>query len=239
MITVDELPAHLRALHRPGDPLPTWHNPHEINTWDWPYQRRLHFDRYIRGEYLGGVEEIDADTTGELLPLERFDHPNLRRLTSRTTEEQANRWARGITSKACAGLRHDLRVPGDELRHTIRNGGRLTAKQQGAYYWTLGGIREEELFTLVANWRLSIHDLARMTARSFDGKLGISRWLNLWGADPERPIPEGDDLTEEERARTRGYIVTPIEVFDATTVRQVVVVHYEPPASHDGLPSLP
>ena len=59
MMTVDELPEQLRALHRPGDPLPTWHDPHEINTWGWPYHRRLHFDRYIRGEYLGGVDEIE------------------------------------------------------------------------------------------------------------------------------------------------------------------------------------
>ena len=229
MMTVDELPEQLRALHRPGDPLPTWHDPHEINTWGWPYHRRLHFDRYIRGEYLGGVDEIEDDAPGELLPLKRFDHPNLRRRTERTTDKRANRWAHRITAKACAGLRHDLRVPGAELRQTIRNGGQLSRKQRGAYRWTLGGIRAQELFTLVANWRLSIHDLAQVNALSFNSELAMSVWLNLWGANPDRPIPEGDDLTEEERARTRGYIVTPIEVFDAATVRQVAVVHYEPP----------
>ena len=239
MMTVNELPEHLRALHRSGDPLPTWHNPHEINTWGWPHNRQIHFPRYIRGEYLGGIDEIEDDASRDLLPLERFDHPNLRRRTDRTTDEHADHWAHRVTAKACAGLRHDLRIPGTELRHAIRTGGRLTGKQRGAFRWTLSGIRPEETYTLVAKWRLSIHDLARVNVLSFDSKLGMSRWLNLWGANPDRPIPDGDDLTDEERARTRGYIVTPIEVFDAATVRQVVVLHYEPTAPDEAPASLP
>ena len=79
MMTVEELPERLRALHRPGDPLPTWNDPHIVNTWGWPHYRREHFERYIRGEYLGAIDEV-PDGTPSLAPLEAFDHPNLKRI---------------------------------------------------------------------------------------------------------------------------------------------------------------
>lgn len=231
MMTADELPERFRGLYRAGDPLPTWGNPHIVNTWQWPRYRRKHFERYIRGEYLGCMEEIADDAAPTLEALPAFDHPRLKRLTDRTTERDADHWATITTAKACAGLNPDLRTTGLEFRRKIREDGVLTRREAYAFQWTLSAIRNEHRYTLVAKWRLSIYEIARLSATSFDGLL-LAKWLNLWSANPDKPIPEGDDLTDEERARARGYIVTPIDVFDASTLRQIEIVHHRPDPGH-------
>ena len=227
MMTVDELPKRFRALYRPGDPLPTWNDPHIVNTWGWPRRRREHFERYIEGEYLGSIDEVPDDDAPSLAPLEAFDHPNLKRRTSRTTEAQADRYATFWAGKSCAGLAHQYRIDGATFRRMIQRDGVLTEEEAATFRWALSGIWEHRTYTLVADWRLSIYELARLSATSFNGTL-LAGWLNLWAHNPGKPIPEGDDLTNEERARHRGYIVTPIDVFDATTLRQVMIVHHEP-----------
>ena len=95
--------------------------------------------------------------------------------------------------------------------------------QRGTWYWTLGGIWAEHLHELYAKWRLSIFELARINATEFDGKLAMSAWLNLWGADPMRPLPDGDGLGRRERARQRGFVVREEKLCDARTGEPVKV----------------
>ena len=228
MMTIDELPERFRGLYRPGDPLPTWGDPHIVNTWGWSHYRRNHFERYIRGEYLGSIDEVPDEDAPTLAPLPAFDHPNLKRHTARTTEAHANRCATVIAAKSCAGLAHHYRIDGATFRRMIQQDGLLTEEEACTFLWALSGIRKHHTYTLVAHWRLSIYELARLSATSFDGTL-LAGWLNLWANNPGKPIPEGDEFTDEERARHRGYVATPIDVFDATTLRQVMIVHHEPP----------
>ena len=237
-MSLDELPQYRREVYRPGDPLPVPEYPVEINTWGWPQNRRHYFEQYLQGEYLGSIEDIPDDSSPDLLPLERFDDPRLRRQPTAATESEGIQWAMVNTAKACAGLRHDLRVPGPELRSAIRDSGRLTEKQAYAYRWTLSGIRPELRYTLVAYWGLGIYELARVSALSFSGHLRTTPWLNLWGQDPSKPIPERDGLTMEQRALARGFLATPIGVFDPETRRQIEVRHYEP-ATPEELAEIP
>ena len=107
--------------------------------------------QYIEGQYLGSIDEIPDDASDELLPLKRFDDPRLRRRAKDATETEGLLWARINTAKACAGLRHQDRGPGRELRQVIRESGRMTRRQADAFRWTLSGFRSEMYFTLVAH----------------------------------------------------------------------------------------
>ena len=107
--------------------------------------------QYIEGQYLGSIDEIPDDASDELLPLKRFDDPRLRRRAKDATETEGLLWARINTAKACAGLRHQDRGPGRELRQVIRESGRMTRRQADAFRWTLSGFQSEMYFTLVAH----------------------------------------------------------------------------------------
>ena len=148
MMTVDELPERFRALYRPGDPLPTWNDPHIVNTWGWPHYRREHFERYIHGEYLGAIDEV-PDGTPSLAPLDAFDHPNLKRRTSRTTEAQADRYATFWAAKSCAGLAHEYRIGGATFRRMIQRDGVLSRKEAFTFRWALSGTWTHRTYTLV------------------------------------------------------------------------------------------
>lgn len=159
---------------------------------------------YALGAYLGGVEDIPRGAPPELLPLERFDHPNLHCKRAKVTEDSANAWADITIGKACAGLRRDLVCSAPELRGAIR-AGVFTDCEVDCFGWTLGGLRIYQVHELYTMWRHSMYELARAIKVTRDGNHPLSRWLNLWGANPERPLPEDDRLTEMERARHRGY----------------------------------
>ena len=181
-----------------------------------PQARLWNLRPWLYGAYLGGIDEIPDDAPRELLGLEYFEHPQLKRYTERVDEAYADKVAGFVTGKACAGLRGEYKVSGPRLRQGIRRG-RFTTVERDAWHWTLGAIRSEHLYTLVADWRLSIWELARINAREYGGKLSMSAWLNLWAANPERPIPAGDGLTDDERALACGFRLTRDGVVDART----------------------
>ena len=147
---------------------------------------------YLYGAYLGSTDEVPDGAPKELLPLDRFNDPRLRRLTPHMTEEEADLRAKAITRKACAGRRRDITASGPALRRAIRSG-MFTDIERATFRWTLSGIWPEHRWTLVAWWRLSIWELARIVKREYEGHLSLSPWLNLWGADPSRPILSATD----------------------------------------------
>ena len=162
------------------------------------------FEFYIRGQFFGGVEDIPEDAPKRLLALSRFDHPQLKAHTATVTEAKANQHVQRRIGKSCAGLNPHYRYTGGELREAIRRG-TLAQKESLCLNWTLSGMRSWQLHELYTRWRLSIYELARMVEQTYKGRHALSRWLNLWGETPERPLPEDDGLTRAERARGRGY----------------------------------
>ena len=162
------------------------------------------FLHYTLGEFFGGVEEIPWEAPQQLLPLERFDHPTLHHKRSCISEEAANAWAEIHIGKACAGLRRELVCTAVEIRGAIHTA-KFTAREADCFAWTLGGLRGFRVHELYAKWRHSMYELARAVTVLWNGNHPLSRWLNLWGDNPHRPLPEPDGLTPMERARHRGY----------------------------------
>lgn len=157
---------------------------------------------YIRGEFFGGVEDIKEGASRRLLPLERFKHERLRRKRPGLGERAANANAAIRMGKSCAGLAQEYRTKAEELR-TALAGGRLGTRERVCFSWVLAGMRPYEIHELYNQWGLSIYTLARTIALSYRGHHALARWLNLWGEDPEWPLPEYDGLTRAQRAKNR------------------------------------
>ena len=195
-----------------------------VDPWTMPEARARRFWPWATGSYLGGIDEIPDVAPRELLVLESFEDERLKVRTTQVSEEQADRHAGRTTRKACAGRKAETTCTGPELRRAIARG-RLSDVERATWRWTLSGIRSEHLYQLYARWRLSIYELARINALEFDGKLAMSAWLNLWGSDPSRPLPEGyDGMNVEERARKRGFLVRDGTLRDVETNERIGVV---------------
>lgn len=160
------------------------------------------YARFIRGTFFGGVEDIEEGASQTLLALERFDHEALRRTPPGLDEGSALANAERRIAKSCAGLAPAYRMTAGALRAKIA-GGALDRRTRTCFDWVLAGMRADEIHELHNAWGLSIHALARTVARSYRGRHALARWLNLWGADPSRPLPVDDGLSRAERARRR------------------------------------
>ena len=157
---------------------------------------------FIRGEFFGGVEDIEDGASRTLLALERFERPSLQRTPRGLDERAANANAALRIGKSCAGLARAYRIDAPELRGRIARG-ELDRRTRTCFDWVLSGMRGCEIHELYNAWGLSIHALARTVARSYGGRHALARWLNLWGADPSRALPEHDGRSRRERARER------------------------------------
>jgi hypothetical protein len=174
------------------------------------------FWSYVLGQYLGGIDEIHDDAPRELLPLDHFDDDRLKRHTTLVTEEEADLRAASMTRETRAGLKPAFGCTGRQLRRAIRLGA-LAPTERGIWKSTLGGICLAHRWVLYARWRLSIYELARITAVEFNGESTLSVWLNLWAENASRPLPDGDGLSREDRARRRGFAMKGDHLYDATT----------------------
>ena len=157
---------------------------------------------FVRGEFFGGVEDIEEGASQTLLPLERFEQALLRRTPRGLDERAANANAEMRIAKSCAGLAHVYRIEAPQLRAAIAQG-QLDRRAGMCLDWVLSGMRGCEIHELYNDWGLSIHALARTVARSYGGRHALARWLNLWGGDSVRALPERDGLSRRERARER------------------------------------
>ena len=152
------------------------------------------FEFFRRGQFFGGAEDIADDASMTLLALARFDCEHLRARTNRRTEEQAEAAVARRIGKSCAGLAPQYRCKAAELRAAIRKG-ELDERQRLCFDWTLSGMRSFEIHELYNKWRLSVWELARTVAQSYGGRHALSRWLNLWGMNRARALPDYDGLT--------------------------------------------
>lgn len=157
---------------------------------------------FIRGQFFGGVEDIEEGASLRLLPLERFEDERLHRTPDGLDERKANANAAMRIAKSCTGLACEYRMEAPELRGAIARG-ELDRRGRVCFDWVLSGMRGFEIHELYNEWGVSIHGLARTVALSYGGHHTLARWLNLWGADAGRPLPEHDGLTRSERARER------------------------------------
>ena len=162
------------------------------------------FEFFRRGQFFGGVEDIADDASTELLPLTRFDYEHLRRTRGQRSEKEAEAALARRIGKSCAGLAPEYRCSAAELRVAIRKG-TLDERQRRCFDWTLSGMRSFETHELYNKWELSIWEIARTITHTYGGRHTLSRWLNLWGTNPSRSLPDHDGLTREERVRERGY----------------------------------
>ena len=110
------------------------------------------------------------------------------------SEKDANAWAERRIRKACAGLRRDLVCTAVEIRRAIQIG-KFTDRETECFAWTLSSVRGFQIHELYTKWRHSMYELARAVTMLWEGNHPLSRWLNLWGENPERALPEPDGLT--------------------------------------------
>ena len=164
------------------------------------------FEAYIRGAFFGGFEDVAPSAPQTLLPLERFDYETLRRTPERINEFNAHRAVRVY-------VRKNLHLPeggygraSAQLLKALRDGN-LDREQRLRFNRILSGMRSFERHLIYRSWGLSIFELASVVAQSYGGRHGIAPWLNLWGTDPQHPLPDWDGLTMKERARRRGFII--------------------------------
>ena len=187
-----------------------------VDPWTWPRARRAVFWSYVLGQYLGSIDEIRDDAPRELLPIDHFDDDRLKRHTALVTEEEADWRAASMAPKTRAGLEPAFGCTGPQLRRAIRLGA-FAPTERGIWKSTLGGICLAHRWLLYARWRLSIYELARITAAEFNGESTLSAWLNLWAENSSRPLPDGDGINREVRARKRGFAMNGERLYDATT----------------------
>ena len=125
----------------------------------------------------------------ELLPLDRFDHPNLHRRPTNVLPEGADWWLDLMLAKACAGLRHDLRSSGARMRRAFIDGD-FGQSERVALEWTVSGMRDFLLPAWHCVGALTMHELARGLRMLGPSAGGHAAFLNQWGERPDRPLPK-------------------------------------------------
>lgn len=129
-----------------------------------------------------------------LLPLGRFDHPNLRRRPANVVPAQADVQMDLIVGKECAGLRRDLRTTGAGMRRAFI-AGRFGRNERVSLEWTTSGMHESLFPTWHSLCALTIFELARGMRVLGPAAGGYAGYLNRWGEDPEKALPSADGWT--------------------------------------------
>lgn len=136
---------------------------------------------------LGAAKLMSRPT--ELLPLDRFDHPNLHKRPANVLGEGAAWWLNIVIAKECAGLRHDLRSSGARMRQAFIAGD-FERNERVALEWTVSGMRD----FLLPSWHcvgaLTMYELARGLRVLGPSAGGHAAFLNQWGERPDRPLPK-------------------------------------------------
>ena len=125
-----------------------------------------------------------------LEPLDRFDHPQLKKAEGADPTWDAL-WSLGLfIAKNCAGLVHEYRPDIAGLRGAFASG-QFTKQHHIALEWAFSGMRTKYMFPrLVAGAQLPIFEVARCFWTLFDGaSFGSGPWLNQWADDPDKQHP--------------------------------------------------
>ena len=162
------------------------------------------FPWYVRGTFFGGMEDVEDDAAMELLPLARFNHPQLTKRATGANDADAERRIGLRIAKGCAGLNPQYRCTGAQLLRALRRQ-TLSTQETIGFNWTLSGMRTWQMHEVYSKWALSIYELAGIVHCNQNIEQCLNPWLNLWGHNPDRPLPQADALTRKERARERGY----------------------------------
>ena len=134
-------------------------------------------------------DQAPIDTKVErLLPLERFDCPQLHRRPTYIMPAAADEQMAMILDKDCAGLRHDLRSTGANMRQAFISG-HFDETTQAALQWTIYGMRDELFPTWHSLCALTIFELARGMSVLGAHCGGYAGYLNQWGTNPDHPLP--------------------------------------------------
>ena len=131
---------------------------------------------------------VMAERDTVLLPLDRFDHPNLHYRPTNIVPAQADVQMGLIVEKECAGLRHSLRTTGPRLRRAFI-AGRFERNERIALEWTISGMREFLFPTWHSLCALTIFELARGMRLLGPTAGGYADYLNQWGENPEKALP--------------------------------------------------
>ena len=125
----------------------------------------------------------------DLLPAERFDRPELRRLPEDFRQAAADSNLDVLLSKACAGLHHDLWASYDEMRAGFRSG-QFPARVEAAVRWNLSGLRVADFRVLACRCGVPLQDLVRdLWTLCGNGRMPHAAWMNQWARDPKLPAP--------------------------------------------------
>lgn len=144
-----------------------------------------------------------------LLPLDRFDHPNLHKRPTNVTPGVADRQMNLVLAKQCAGLRHDLRTTGAAMRRAFIRG-RFGRNERVSLEWALSGMRKTHFPIWHSLCALTIHELARGLRILGPTAYGYATYLNQWGEDPSKPLPSAVGWT----LAVRDFSALPQVVFD-------------------------
>lgn len=131
---------------------------------------------------------VSKDDAG-LLPLERFDHPALRRRPPKWLPLPFARMHLNLLfSKACAGLNPEVRVDGWEIALGFRNG-TFSPRELATLHWAAAGLQEDTLSMMHVMGRVTLLELAHGVRQMGWHGRGLAWELNAWGRNPLRPLP--------------------------------------------------
>ncbi len=153
-----------------------------------------------------GCPRWDAPVMREpLLPLARFDRPDLRETPAWATGADALFSVDLFLAKRCAGLDLGMRASGAEVRAALRAGA-FDARCRATLEWTLSSCPRTEFPDLLGRGGIAIYDMARCFWTAFDGHaFSFAAWLNQWGRDAARP-PPGQDYEYRNFPLTRSWV---------------------------------
>ena len=138
-----------------------------------------------------GCERWDAPVMREpLLPLQRFDRSELRRLPDDLDWRDADLALGFLVKKHCAGMNPEIRPDTPEVRRAFHDGA-FSPRVHAALKWAFSGMPVWEFPGLVGRSGLTVYEWARCFWTVFDGDIpAFAPWLNQWALDPGKPLPD-------------------------------------------------
>lgn len=131
-------------------------------------------------------------TGGDLEPARQFAHPCLVARPDNITDALADVRVEGVIGKACAGLRHEYRAQGHEVREAFGSGVFLD-RVAHCLRWAIPGMRDTQVASLMSVCGLSISEIAAGFRWLFgDSAYGYANYINRWTQDPANPSLHAD-----------------------------------------------
>ena len=148
-----------------------------------------------KGKFVPRLHPADAErhfapairTGGDLRSPAFFQQPALRRRPDNVTDALADRCVDGMMQKACAGMKHQYRASGNEVRQAFQDC-QFQGRVMGALIWALPGIREDQMEGMFPLFGLSMQEMAEgFRFLCGEGADGYANHINLMADEALSP----------------------------------------------------